>query len=215
MATTMVNGAQSERRPSPSRFRLKVPGPPGGRRNRTALLTGLVLVVVCGLGTAALYASAGHRSEVLVMARDVAPGARVTNADLGVAEVAASSSLTPVPVSLRSRVVGRLARVGLVKGSLLTPAQLAKGDTIGGGQAVVALLLKFGQAPNLSPGDRVSVVAPTENLNAAAQVFAVDHQANSTDVRVSVLTDENTAARIASVVANRAEITVVLRSSGS
>ncbi len=213
MTTTTVEDVTSNRRPSASRRRMVAPRPPGHRRNRAAVVLGLLLVVGFGLGAAALYASAGQRDAVLAMAREVPAGARITDADLRVARVQADSSTTPVPVSARSQVVGRVARVGLVPGSLLTPAHLApKGEGLPAGQSVVALLLQFGQAPALSPGDRVIVVAPAQNLNVAAQVFAVDRRSpSSDDIRVSLLADDANATRIASIAAAKGEISVVLR----
>jgi hypothetical protein len=105
--------------------------------------------------------------------------------------------------------------VGLAPGSLVIPGQLARPDAVPAGQSVVALLLRFGQAPTLAPGDPVRVVAPAQELDASAQVFAVEHPSQgSSDVRVSVLTDDATAARIASVVASQGQVTVVRRSSG-
>ena len=180
------------------------------------MVAGLILVIGCGAGMAALYSGAGERSEVLAVAREVPAGARVTDADLKVVRVGADSSLQLLPTSLRPRVVGRLARVGLVPGTLLTPAHLAQGEVVPSGQSVVAVLLRFGQAPSLRPGDRVLVVAPAQNVSAAAQVFSVETQGrDSGDTRVSLLADEVTAARIASLASSRAEISVVLRSSGS
>ena len=179
-------------------------------------MAGLLLVVGCGAGMAALYAGAGERTEVLAVAREVPAGARVGEDDLKVVRVGADSSLQLLPTSLRSRVVGRLARVGLVPGTLLTPAHLAQGDAVPAGQSVVALLLRFGQAPSLRPGDKVLVVAPDQNVSAPAQVFAVETQGrDSGDTRVSLLADEATAARIASIASSKADISVVLRSSGS
>lgn len=150
---------------------------------------------------------------MLVVARDVPAGARIADGDLRAAGVAADAPVQPVPASARSRVVGRVARVGLVAGTVLTPGHLARRDAVPSGRSVVAVLLGFGQAPKLVPGDPVLVVAPAANLSAPAEVFAVDEQERSrNDVRVSLLADEATAARIASVAAERsAELSVVLR----
>jgi len=215
MATTLVGDAQSEERPPPSLGRILSPRSPGTRRNRPALVLGAVLVIVCGAASAALYASAGHRDSVLAVRREIAPGARVTDGDLAVVDVAAGSTLRLIPVSDRPRVVGRVARVGLIPGAPLTYAQFAQGDAVPAGQSVVAVLLRFGQAPNLVPGDRVRVVAPASSLDAPAQVFAVDHQTQgSDDVRVSVQTDDANATRIAEAVTSQGQISVVRRSSG-
>ena len=216
MATTAVETVQSEHRPSPLRRRLTPPGAGGRPRNRSAVVAGLILVIGCGAGFAAVYSGAGERTEVLAAAREVPAGTRIGEADLKVVRVGADSSLQLLPTSLRPRVVGRLARVGLVPNSLLTPAHLVQGEAVPTGQSVVAVLLRFGQAPSLRPGDKVLVVAPAQNLTAAAQVFSVESQGrDSGDTRVSLLADEATAARIAAAATSRAEISVVLRSSGS
>jgi Flp pilus assembly protein CpaB len=216
MATTTVDDAKSSRRLAASRGTVVAPRPPGQRRNRAAVFLGFLLIVGFGLGGAVLYAAAGGRQSVLAMAREVPAGARIGDQDLRVVQVAADSSLTPVPASARSQVVGRLARVGLVPGTLLTPAHLApKGEGPPAGQSVVALLLTFGQAPALSPGDRVLVVAPAQNLSVSAQVFSVDRRSQSSDdVRVSLLADDANAGRIASIAAAKGEISIVLRPSG-
>lgn len=105
--------------------------------------------------------------------------------------------------------------MGLVPGALLAPAHLApKGEGLPAGQSIVALLLQFGQAPALSPGDRVLVVAPAGNLSIAAQVFSVDRRSQSSDdIRVSLLADDANAGRIASIAASKGEMSVVLRPS--
>jgi hypothetical protein len=216
MTTTMVDEAKSSRRKSASGGKTVAPRPPGQRRNRAAVLLGLVLVIGFGLGGTVLYASAGQRDAVLVMERDVAAGARIGDADLRVAHVNSDSSMTPVPASARSQVVGRIARVGLVPGALLTPAHLApKGEGVPPGQTIVALLLEFGQAPALSAGDRVLVVAPAQNLSVAAQVLSVDRRSQSSDdIRVSLVADEANATRIATIAATKGELSLVLRPSG-
>jgi len=216
MATTAVETVQSERRPSPLRRRLNPQGASGRTRNRSAVVAGLILVVGCGAGFTALYSGAGARTEVLAAAREVPAGTRLGEDDLKVVRVRADSSLQLLPTSLRPRVVGRLARVGLVPNTLLTPGHLVQGEAVPSGRSVVAVLLRFGQAPSLHAGDKVLVVAPAQNLAAAAEVFSVETQgADSGDTRVSLLADEATAARIASAATSRAEISVVLRSSGS
>lgn len=178
-------------------------------------MLGLLLIVGFGLGAVVLYAGAGQREAVLAIEREVPAGARIGEADLRVAQVAADSATTPVPASLRSQVVGRVARVGLVPGALLTPAHLApKGEGLPAGQSVVALLLEFGQAPALTPGDRVLIVAPAQNFSVAAQVFSVDRRSQSSDdIRVSLLADDTNAGRIASIAATKGELSVVLHPS--
>lgn len=213
MTTVMTDdGLQSDGSGGESRRRFALPRPPGRRRNRSAVIVGLLLVVGCGAAGVALYTSATERPLVLAVGRDVPAGGRITAGDLTNARVASDPPVRPIPASARSRVVGRVARVGLVPGDVLTPAHLARSDAVPTGQSVVAVVLDFGQAPKLVPGDRVLVVAPAQNLSAGAQVFAVDRQKETDgDVRVSLLADEPTAARIATAAVSRGEMSLVLR----
>ncbi|MFD4020016.1 DUF5959 family protein [Streptomyces sindenensis] len=58
----------------------------------------VVLAAVAGLGAAAAVTSAGDRTKVLAVARDVPAGQALTEADLVVAEVSADAALSPVSV---------------------------------------------------------------------------------------------------------------------
>src|SRR5439155_11526001 len=87
--------------------------------------------------------------------------ARIQDSDLTVASVTKDPNLSPIPASQRSQIVGMVARVGLVKGELLTRAQVGPKSGFTAGQQLVALPLKQGQFParGLVPGQKVLIVA--------------------------------------------------------
>ena len=84
------------------------------------------------------------------------------------ASVTKDPNLSPIPASQRSQIVGMVAQVGLVKGELLTRAQVGRGSGFTAGQQLVALPLKQGQFParGLTPGQKVLIVA-TPGTNGA------------------------------------------------
>lgn len=130
-----------------------------------------VLVVLVG----GLIAFAGSQlltkhTEVLAVAQNVPVGSTITDADLTTASVVKDSNLSPVPASDRSQIVGLVAQVGLVKGELLTRAQVGSASGFTTGQQLVALPLKQGQFParGVSAGERVLIVATPGQNGAAA-----------------------------------------------
>jgi hypothetical protein len=142
------------------------------RRRRPGLwLAGGALVVVGGLGAAALVGAAGDRVAVLAVARTVHMGQTVGAEDLTVAKVAADPALRPVPADQRDRVVGKAAVVELRAGALLTAGSVTDAVVPGVGEQLVGVALRPGQAParGLVPGDRVLVVpVPGEQSAAGA-----------------------------------------------
>ncbi len=135
--------------------------PSPARTRRPLLAVGSVAVIVASVAAfVAIYSGATHQVPVLVVVRAVAPGQQITAADLGQDGISSSGSLAAVPVSQASAVVGRLAEVPLVPGSLLLMADVTGGQPIKPGDAVVGIALKDGQLPasGLQPGDRVMVV---------------------------------------------------------
>jgi hypothetical protein len=98
------------------------------------------------------------RTDVLVVARTVPAGDRITDADLRVGSVAVSKGIAIVLARDKAAVVGRTASVALTPGSLLAPAQyteaVADSDRVQFGIAV-----KPGQyPPSIREGDKVVIV---------------------------------------------------------
>ena len=140
------------------------------RTSRKSLLAGVLVVLLGGLLALVAGRMLTQHSEVLAVARDVPLGATLTAEDLTVADVTADPNLSPIPATQRSRIVGMVAQVGLVRGELLTRAQVGTSDGFGPGQMLVALPLKDGQFParGLTPGQRVLIVATPGSSGGAA-----------------------------------------------
>jgi hypothetical protein len=132
---------------------------------------GLALVAAAALLAVAVYGNLGERRPVLAAARAVAAGAVLEPGDLRVVRVAADRGLATIPAAERARVVGRRAAVGLVAGSLLSPAALADTPPLPAGSVLVGALVKPGQHPlGLRAGDAVVVyeAAPPPGAGNAA-----------------------------------------------
>ncbi len=131
-------------------------------RRRPALWM-LSVALVAGGALLAVDAarSAGHKSAVLVAARDVGAGEQITPADVAVVHVSTDPGLRTVPAGDQPSLVGSVAAVDLKAGSLLTSAELTGTATPAAGTVLVGLALKAGQLParELSRGDRVLIVA--------------------------------------------------------
>jgi hypothetical protein len=195
-------------------------------------LLGLLLIVVCAGAVALLTVNAGRRRAVLVVVRSVAAGALVERADVSATNASVDPVVHVVPVSEISRVVGRVASVNLVPGTLISFDQLSTGPRLPPGNAVVGLALKPGQLPSpLQPLDRVMLVQtvaaggsglsaqsgaaggsaqPTSTvLVPSAQVYAIGQSADGQSTTVSVAVSSASAPAVAAASAAD-QISVVL-----
>lgn len=120
----------------------------------------MLLVVLGVLVTAWLVGSAGERSAVLVLLRDVPYGATITVEDVGTAEVSVDAAVRVLPAADRDAVVGQVAAADLVAGSLLSPGQVAAAAPPAAGQALVGVAVPATRMPagGVRGGDRVLVV---------------------------------------------------------
>jgi hypothetical protein len=123
-------------------------------------LISALVVVVGGLATFVGAQVLTRHTQVLVVAKNVPVGARITGDDLAVANLSPDGALSPIPASQRGEVIGQYAQVGLVEGSTLTRGEVGPDNGFAAGQMLVALPLKPGQFPaqGLSPGQKVLIV---------------------------------------------------------
>ncbi|WP_055483211.1 SAF domain-containing protein [Sphaerimonospora mesophila] len=155
---------------------VKAPALP--RRRRPAMF--LLVVVFIGLGVLAgqyAYAQLDKRSSVVVVARDVPIGQVIGQDDLAAVRIAADPMVATVPAGRLSEMVGRVAAVDLVAGTLLADGHTTDAMTPGPGQQLVPLALKPGQLParGLRAGDHVLVAAePTDPGQARAGTATKD-----------------------------------------
>ncbi|MGO9873853.1 MAG: SAF domain-containing protein [Acidimicrobiia bacterium] len=196
---------------SPLHDSTSLPAPPGfgGRRNRTRIAFGLVVIVVCVLATASLFSSANNRSAVLTVARTVPAGHAITSDDLTTARVSVGVDVPTMAASERDVVVGRVAAVTLIAGSLLLPADVSVTAGVPVGMAIVGASLKPGQYPvSLTAGDHVDLVetaspsavgnAPSPVELGAASVLDVEPSQDGSDtLALSLLVPDGAAANVA------------------
>ena len=136
---------------------------PRPRRIRIPLaILGLLLVVACALGFGTILTQVGQQHQVLVLSHPVDVGDVITASDLGLATVSTvTSGIAFITARNESTVIGRPAAVAIPAGAPLIAADLGS-VAPPEGQAVVAVLIKPGDAPpSLAPGAAVWVVITT------------------------------------------------------
>ncbi len=208
--TNPPTSAASTARPgwsSPEGFRIAPPT----RQTRPLLgVVAVLLILVCGAIGAVLHLRAGTRTEVIVVARTIPVGHRITEADLRGTRISADTAVETVSAAQADQVIGKVATTTLLPGMLVTPQALAPTVTPAAGEAIVGLDLTGAQLPlpadQLSPGALVQLVrtppregsepvaGPDEQDSAAivvdhAEVFSVEPAASGDSVHVSVVVD--------------------------
>lgn len=135
-------------------------GLPRVRRQRRPALAagGALLVVLCGVTSAALALSGDDRVPVLALARPVQAGHVLSAQDLRVAKLA-GEGLSALSADGASSVVGQTVTASLPAGTLLNDSMLSRQPLPGDGLQLVAVAVKPGGAPvEAVPGRDVSLV---------------------------------------------------------
>lgn len=147
----------------------------------------VILIVLGGLVVMVGLQNFAQRDTVLVVAKAVPVGTRITGADVTTAEITTDPALKPISSSDRDQVVGKVAMVDLRAGTLFTRAELGTSDGFTSGQVLVPLPLKQGQFParGLSPGQSVTVVA-TPGGQGASSNSATTAPSSTTGTRATV-----------------------------
>lgn len=185
----------------------------GRRRVRLSLvLFGALIVLVGAVAGVQVAARVDDRVAVLAVARPVKAGQVITEADLTSALVSVDALVAVMPASSRASVIGQTAAMPLAAGGLLSPAQVGAPVWPAAGEALTAVAVKPGRAPDgLAPGMRVTVlIVPqiqpgtaadtggAETVRATATVESVQQAADQAGgLLVTVLTQTEAAQRIA------------------
>lgn len=172
----------------------------------------------------ALNPSSDTGTSVVAMAREVAPGALISEGDLEIRSV--PPDLVPErAVTDPGDAVGRAASGGLTRGSLLTEASLVvpRADAVPGTVIAPVKVRDADVVALLRPGDRIDLLA--QDLDGKAQTVAEDAvivslpqptssggfaDAGSSPSLVLIRVPESTASKIAEL-GSSSEILVVLR----
>ncbi|MBE3204744.1 hypothetical protein IHE48_27980 [Frankia sp. CH37] len=120
-------------------------------------------MVLVALSVAAFVAVGNERQarrDLLLVARDVPAGQVLTAQDLRAVSVGAAGGVDVVAADGVAAVLGRVAVVPLLAGSLLPAGAVGDGSRVPPeGQALVGASLRAGQfPPGLARGDRVSIL---------------------------------------------------------
>lgn len=191
------------------------------RRNLRWVAAGILAICLGGLGSVMLYTSLAGTRPVVAITRTVYRDQIITDADLGVVTVAASSGFATVAADRLPEVVGTSALTDLTEGSLLNPRMY--GDpSVEAGSALLGLKLAAGRLPStvLAPGTVVLLVPvgrdgadPPSGASVAARVAgaAATHADGASLIDVKV--PESEAERVARLAA--ADQLVLVRAGGS
>lgn len=198
-------------RPLAAEGRARLPAPVRDRRPALAALA--LLLVLGGALTSALIAyRSGDRVDVLVARGDIEVGQIVTEADFGLARVAADGAATIEAAAARN-FVGTSATARIPAGTMLNRLMfLAESEVVPPQSVVVGVVLAPNQRPAtlLRAGDVVRVfLVPREAggvvqgsvLASAVRVVDVDAGAGGDNVRVSLLIPEGPATPIVTAAA--------------
>lgn len=120
---------------------------------------GLLVVIGCAAVGTVLTGNASRREAVLEVARAIPAGVTLRTNDLETVDLVPARGLPVLPATSIGRVVGQAARVPLVAGTLLVPADLGVAPRLPPGSALVGTSLAPDAVPSgLAPGDEVLVV---------------------------------------------------------
>lgn len=156
--------------PSPVGERL-----PRMRRPRRPALAagGVILVLLCGMTSAALATSGDQQVRVLTLSHDVQAGQVLSADDLTTADIS-GSGVKALSAAGLDNVVGQTATATLPAGTLLNPSMLSSSPLPAAGLQLVAVAVKPGGVPQQAvPGRDVSLIrVPSANAGDAKGAVA-------------------------------------------
>jgi SAF domain len=155
------------------------------RRSTPHVVLGALLVVVCAVAFAVTALRVDPRTAVLALARPVPAGHTLSATDLAVVRIVPDAALAVVAEGQRSQVVGRTVRLPVAANTLLSQEMLGPAAWPPRGQALVAVSVKPGRAPQgLAAGLHVLVLTVPAQSGAGASRDGTAVQVPATVVSV-------------------------------
>lgn len=206
---------------------------PAKRRDKRPALAALalLLVLVGGLGSALIAYRSGHRTDVLVAARDIPAGQRITARDLTVARVA-SDDASVANAGTKSAYVGSYATTTVPKGTLVNGDMFRAQGVVPDGAQLVGVVVPKSQLPeNVETGSVVSVyfvqgkggqssssdnsgtVPSGSNILKAARVTNVSSASGDSGTNLTLLVPSDQASEVVADAANNQLAVTVLPNS--
>jgi Flp pilus assembly protein CpaB len=160
--------------------RLSTPLPTRQKRPGYAAIAVVLIVGLAALG-AYFYTKAGQKTPVVVVTKDVPVGHRLDRSDLSTVDVA--GGVTAIGGSNLDSVVGEVATVELLPGTLLQRAMVSSTSALPSGESMVGVELRPGQLPAGGIGDGATVQVlqlPNKNSTSNATQKAIVLAASAT-----------------------------------
>ncbi|TCC45867.1 flagellar biosynthesis protein FlgA [Kribbella capetownensis] len=197
---------------------------PGGRlptaskRRRPTLAALAALLIVGGALIAGVLAvRMDERVAVVQVARDVSVGSKITKEDLAQTRVS-GDNLNLIPADDVDKILGRYAKVNLVKGQLLDGLQTTRSSPISDDKAAVGVVLLDGRVPatGLMPGDEVRLIKIGQGNTPATELGdAVVLDSPQSADEGSGLGKDTADAQTATMLVDRADVTKITDASGN
>ncbi len=151
------------------------------RRSPRLIALGVLLVVLGGLGAAALYSMNTDQRQVIVMASDVRRGEQIEPGDLRLVDLPGSTGIAALPADRFDSLLGQEALTDLPSGAFPLGSHVGTAP-LPSGRTVVGLRLPLGKLPSadlpvgtvvrvvgLAEGDQSSVDALTASVPLALE----------------------------------------------
>ncbi len=131
-----------------------------GKSRVPEILVGTFLVALFALAGAWFYSTSTSRTAYVALRQDVEQGSVISREQLTTFELNTDAPLRALPGDEINSIVGEVALVDMLAGTLVTADQFAAAAEIPAGYGLVGLELSPGEFPSLSlrSGDRVRVV---------------------------------------------------------
>jgi hypothetical protein len=185
------------------------------RPRRPALAAGgVLLVLLCGVTSAALTTAGDHQVRVVTLAHDVHAGQVLSSTDLTTAEIS-GSGVQALSANGLSNVIGQTVTATLPAGTLLNPSMITTAPLPGAGLQLVAVAVKPGGVPQQAvPGRDVSLIrVPSVNAGDAKGAAATVLVAKAR--LVSISKDDASGLQILSVQVPQAATLAVAQASAA
>ncbi len=159
--STKATGGRASGVSGPPAGPIAAPRVIGNRRVRAGGIALAVMLLALGAALSGIaLVSASRTASYLAMANDVPVGAQIQPTDLRSVELSGGAGLEAIPASQINYIVGKYAKVPMVKGTLAVVNEFtAKPNYIRAGEQVFPVPVIFSRLPPvLTPGDRISMI---------------------------------------------------------
>ena len=157
LRNTLVRPVQETGSTETNALRLK---PTRANRRPALAAASALIIVVCGVLFASLYASASGKTAVLEVTRTVTAGSKIATSELKSVNISLSAQGSTIPTSAASSIIGKSASVTIPAGSILNRADVTSSWQPPAGESLVGVGLRQSQQPasGIQPGEYVDVV---------------------------------------------------------